>query len=78
LGRNSPDWKAAALLVHKIAENYQAAVLYDLPDLFLYAGHMAYHGEHFICPEMRRRAEYYSRITGLPPRENGMKENTGV
>ena len=34
LGEKLPDWKSAANLVRKIAENYKASLLHPLPYLF--------------------------------------------
>ena len=45
LGEKLPDWKAAANLVRKIAENYQAALLHHVPHLF-----------HLPRPRLSRRA----------------------
>ena len=65
LGEKLPDWKSAANLVRKIAENYQSAVLYACPRPILSVRSTAISaGEHFTCPKCGKKAEVYSRITG--------------
>ena len=65
LGEKLPDWKAAANLVRKIAENYTPALLHAVTDLFhLQRPRLYLTGEHFTCPICGEKAEVYSRITG--------------
>jgi anaerobic ribonucleoside-triphosphate reductase len=64
LGEKLPDWKAAALLVHKIAENYKLPYYTISPTYSVCRTHGYISGEHFICPECGEEAEVYSRITG--------------
>lgn len=64
LGEKLPDWKAAASLVRKIAENYKLPY-YTLSPTYSVCendGYLA--GEHFTCPICGKEAEVYSRITG--------------
>lgn len=64
LGEKLPDWKAAASLVRKIAENYKLPY-YTLSPTYSVCrddGYIA--GEHFTCPKCGHPAEVYSRITG--------------
>ena len=64
LGEKLPDWKAAAQLVRKIAENYKLPY-YTLSPTYSVCKHHGYiSGEHFTCPECGEPAEVYSRITG--------------
>ena len=52
LGEKLPDWKAAAALVRKIAENYQPALLHHLTDLFRMSGAWLHQRRAFHLPEM--------------------------
>lgn len=64
LGEKLPNWKAAANLVRKIAENYKLPY-YTLSPTYSVCkndGYLA--GEHFTCPKCGGPAEVYSRITG--------------
>jgi thiol-disulfide isomerase/thioredoxin len=64
LGEKLPDWKSAASLVRKIAENYKLPY-YTLSPTYSVCkddGYIA--GEHFTCPKCGKPAEVYSRITG--------------
>jgi anaerobic ribonucleoside-triphosphate reductase len=64
LGERLKDWKSAAKLVRKIAENYRLPY-YTLSPTYSVCpkdGYLA--GEHFKCPECGGEAEVYSRITG--------------
>ena len=64
LGEKLPDWRAAADLVRKIAENYKLPY-YTLSPTYSVCKHHGYiSGEHFTCPECGEPAEVYSRITG--------------
>ena len=64
LGEKLPDWKAAAALVKKIAENYRLPYYTLSPTYSVCKTHGYLAGEHFVCPECGRKAEVYSRITG--------------
>ncbi|MEG0215865.1 MAG: anaerobic ribonucleoside-triphosphate reductase, partial [Hungatella sp.] len=64
LGEKLPDWKAAAKLVHAIAENYKLPYYTLSPTYSICKDHGYLIGEHFTCPICGREAEVYSRITG--------------
>ena len=64
LGEKLPDWKAAASLVRKIAENYKLPYYTISPTYSVCREHGYLSGEHFICPKCGKKAEVYSRITG--------------
>ncbi|MEE1012220.1 MAG: ribonucleoside triphosphate reductase, partial [Acutalibacteraceae bacterium] len=64
LGEKLPDWKAAANLVRKIAENYRLPYYSISPTYSVCKNHGYIAGEHFECPECGENAEVYSRITG--------------
>jgi len=64
LGEKLPDWKAAATLVRKIAENYKLPYYTLSPTYSVCKEHGYIAGEHFSCPKCGKRAEVYSRITG--------------
>ena len=64
LGEKLPDWKAAAALVRKIAENYRLPYYTLSPTYSVCTDHGYIAGEHFTCPTCGKRAEVYSRITG--------------
>ena len=64
LGEKMPDWKAAADLVRKIAENYKLPYYTMSPTYSVCAEHGYITGEHFNCPICGNRTEVYSRITG--------------
>ena len=64
LGQKLPDWKAAANLVKKIAENYKLPYYTMSPTYSVCADHGYIEGEHFTCPICGKDAEVYSRITG--------------
>ncbi len=64
LGEKLPDWKAAATLVRKIAENYRLPYYTLSPTYSVCKEHGYIAGEHFICPTCGKKAEVYSRITG--------------
>ena len=64
LGEKLPDWKAAANLVRKIAENYRLPY-YSLSPIYSVCKEHGYlTGEQFTCPHCGKEAEVYSRITG--------------
>jgi len=64
LGEKLPDWKAAATLVRKIAENYKLPYYTMSPTYSVCKNHGYLAGEQFTCPECGETAEVYSRITG--------------
>jgi ribonucleoside-triphosphate reductase (formate) len=64
LGEKLPDWKAAANLVRKIAENYKLPYYTLSPTYSVCKNHGYLTGEHFTCPKCGEPAEVYSRITG--------------
>ena len=64
LGEKMPDWKAAATLVRKIAENYKLPYYTISPTYSVCKNHGYLSGEQFTCPECGESAEVYSRITG--------------
>ena len=64
LGEKLPDWKAAASLVRKIAENYRLPYYTISPTYSVCKEHGYLSGEHFTCPKCGKKAEVYSRITG--------------
>ena len=64
LGEKLPDWKAAANLVRKIAENYRLPYYTMSPTYSVCKNHGYIAGEHYSCPECKSRTEVYSRITG--------------
>ena len=64
LGEKLPDWKAAANLVKKVAENYKLPYYTLSPTYSVCKNHGYLTGEHFTCPECGEPAEVYSRITG--------------
>ena len=64
LGEKLPDWKAAATLVKKIAENYKLPYYTLSPTYSVCKTHGYLAGEQFTCPECGEATEVYSRITG--------------
>jgi len=64
LGEKLPDWKSAANLVRKIAENYKLPYYTMSPTYSVCRAHGYIAGEHFTCPECGEKTEVYSRITG--------------
>ena len=64
LGEKLPDWKAAANLVRKIAENYSLPYYTLSPTYSVCKNHGYIPGEAFSCPECGETTEVYSRITG--------------
>ena len=64
LGERLPDWKSAATLVRKIAENFRLPYYTMSPTYSVCAEHGYIQGEHFNCPTCGQTAEVYSRITG--------------
>ena len=64
LGEKLPDWKAAASLVRKIAENYRLPYYTLSPTYSICADHGYIAGEVYTCPVCGKATEVYSRITG--------------
>ncbi len=64
LGEKLPDWKAAANLVHKIAEHYKLPYYTISPTYSVCSEHGYLEGEQAVCPICGQKAEVYSRITG--------------
>ncbi|MEF9941633.1 MAG: ribonucleoside triphosphate reductase [Lachnospiraceae bacterium] len=64
LGEKLPDWKAAASLVRKIAENYKLPYYTMSPTYSICKDHGYLSGEQYTCPECGGVTEVYSRITG--------------
>ena len=64
LGEKLPDWKAAATLVRKIAENYKLPYYTMSPTYSVCKNHGYLTGEQYTCPICGEKTEVYSRITG--------------
>ena len=64
LGEKLPDWKAAANLVRKIAENYRLPYYTMSPTYSVCKNHGYIAGEEYTCPDCGEKTEVYSRITG--------------
>ena len=64
LGEKLPDWKAAADLVRKIAENYRLPYYTMSPTYSVCKNHGYIIGEVPVCPDCGEKTEVYSRITG--------------
>ena len=64
MGEKLPDWKSAANLVRKIAENYKLPYYSISPTYSVCKSHGYIAGEKFICPFCGEKTEVYSRITG--------------
>ena len=64
LGEKLPDWKAAANLVRKIAENYRLPYYTMSPTYSVCKEHGYLSGEQTVCPHCGAKTEVYSRITG--------------
>ena len=64
LGEKLPDWKAAAALVRKIAENYKLPYYTMSPTYSVRREHGYLTGEQTVCPHCGQKTEVYSRITG--------------
>ena len=64
LGEKLPDWRAAANLVRKIAENYKLPYYTLSPTYSVCRNHGYLSGEVYTCPECGAKTEVYSRITG--------------
>lgn len=64
LGEKMPDWRAAAALVRKIAENYKLPYYTLSPTYSICREHGYLTGEVYSCPDCGATTEVYSRITG--------------
>ncbi len=64
LGEKLPDWKSAANLIRKIAENYSLPYYTLSPTYSVCKKHGYISGEQYTCPTCGERTEVYSRITG--------------
>ncbi len=64
IGEKMPDWKSAANLVRKIAENYQLPYYTISPTYSVCRDHGYIKGEVYTCPICGQETEVYSRITG--------------
>lgn len=64
LGEKLPNWKSAASLVRKIAENYRLPYYTMSPTYSICRNHGYIEGEQYICPHCGEATEVYSRITG--------------
>ena len=64
LGEKMPDWKAAASLIRKIAENYRLPYYTLSPTYSICKDHGYLAGEQYVCPHCGGTTEVYSRITG--------------
>jgi ribonucleoside-triphosphate reductase len=64
LGEKLPDWKSAANLVRKIAENYRLPYYTLSPTYSICKNHGYLAGEIKSCPVCGEDTEIYSRITG--------------
>ncbi|MBQ0067632.1 MAG: ribonucleoside triphosphate reductase [Phascolarctobacterium sp.] len=64
LGEKLPDWKAAANLVQKIANNFKLPYYTMSPTYSVCKDHGYLVGEQFVCPHCGAATEVYSRITG--------------
>ncbi len=64
LGEKLPDWKAAATLVKKIAENFKLPYYTMSPTYSICHEHGYLVGEQPVCPHCGAATEIWSRITG--------------
>ncbi|MBQ4293455.1 MAG: ribonucleoside triphosphate reductase, partial [Lachnospiraceae bacterium] len=64
LGERLKDWKSAANLVRKIAENFKLPYYTLSPTYSVCREHGYLAGEHKKCPFCGKETEVYSRITG--------------
>ena len=64
IGEKMPDWKSAANLVRKIAENYKLPYYTLSPTYSVCRKHGYIKGEKYTCPTCGEPTEVYSRITG--------------
>ena len=64
LGEKLPDWRTAAALVRKIAENFKLPYYTMSPTYSICQEHGYLIGEHPTCPICGKGCEVWSRITG--------------
>ncbi len=64
LGQKISDWRSAANLVRKIAQNYHLPYYTLSPTYSVCQDHGYIAGEVYECPTCGRKTEVYSRITG--------------
>ena len=64
LGEKLPDWKSAADLVRKIAENFKLPYYTMSPTYSICPDHGYLSGEHATCPKCGKVCEVWRRITG--------------
>ncbi len=64
LGERLTDWKSAAMLVRKIAENYRLPYYTMSPTYSICKNDGYISGEVWKCPRCGEETEVYSRITG--------------
>ncbi len=64
IGEKLPDWKAAASIIRKIAENYRLPYYTLSPTYSVCKEHGYIAGEQYTCPKCGKETEVYSRITG--------------
>ena len=64
IGEKLPDWKAAATIIRKIAENYRLPYYTLSPTYSVCRDHGYLAGELYTCPKCGKETEVYSRITG--------------
>ena len=64
LGEKLPDWKSAASLVRKIAQNYKLPYYTLSPTYSICKNHGYITGEEYTCPICGQKTEVWSRITG--------------
>lgn len=64
LGEKLTDWRSAANLVRKIAENYKLPYYTLSPTYSICKNHGYINGEVLECPDCGTKTEIYSRITG--------------
>ena len=64
LGEKLPDWRTAAALVRKIAENFKLPYYTMSPTYSICQEHGYLIGEHSTCPVCGNPCEVWSRITG--------------
>ena len=64
LGERLQDWKSAAMLVRKVAENYKLPYFTLSPTYSICRSHGYLVGEQPECPICHKKTEVWSRITG--------------
>jgi ribonucleoside-triphosphate reductase len=64
LGEKLPDWRTAAALIRKIAENFKLPYYTMSPTYSICQEHGYLIGEHNTCPICGKACEVWSRITG--------------